>query len=419
MEEEVAKDEGDHVKEPMAQAEKSIATVEDCEDGGDNDTATESYDDESGDENSQYSYEDDNDGRALPMPPLKYARIMGSLPRDNASSSPTLLVKITSSAMGRVVVRPSPYSEKNHESLIPSGSKHGEGTRHGEIPSEWTEYDDDEEADMSLTKVYHVTALGFEDGKVRLVDSLTGGSVLFGSSSGDGGAWFVNPSAAKRGNDPGQKIVALCFDSGSSYLSALNANGDAAIFGPLMWGKQSRRTQSLVSGGEGQQKFGFLASFGGKEIMDLANASDRNRAPRPPFTLVKPPASGRFTYADPQSFGSSLLGGGSSGQDQGYHPTCMALDPAYGRRKERALVVGFDDGRLILSKLQGATGIGSGITSLFGGGGSNNASGGGTTVKKIDTVLYQGVGATSFSGDQAGIEAVTWRGGLVAWADSR
>ena len=343
------------------------------------------------------------------------------LSRDGDSSSPALSVKITSSAMCRVVVRPSQHSDKNTESSMPSGSRHGEGTKTstGENASElWPDYED-EEADVSLTKAYHVLALGFEDGKVRLVDALTGGSVLFGSSPDDGGAWFVNPSAAKSGgNDPGHKIVALSFDSSSSYLSALNANGDAAIFGPLVWGKQSRRTQSAAEG-EGQHAFGFLSSLGSKEPND-ATSSDRKFALRPPFALVKPPASTvRFTYADPHSLGSSFLGGGSTSPEQGYHPTCMALDPAYGRRKERALVVGFDDGRLILSKLQGSAGIGSGITSLFGGGSSNNAAGGGTNAKKVDSVLYQGMGTASYSGDQSGIEAVTWRGGLIAWADSR
>ncbi|KAL7546817.1 hypothetical protein ACHAWF_010150 [Thalassiosira exigua] len=393
-------------------AAKATPIVEKSEEDEADDTATESYGGDSGEENSQYSYNHD-DGRALPMPPLKYARIMGCLPRGKDPSTPFLSVKITSSAMGRVVVRPSQYMDKGNESSMPSGSRHGDGTKtSGGGNTEWKDYID-EEVDMSMTNVYHALALGLEDGKVRLVDALTGDSVLFGSTPGDGGAWFVNPSAAKRGHEPGHKIVSLSFDSSSSYLCALNANGDAAIFGPLIWGRQSRLVPSSASG-EGQ-KFGFLSSFGGK---DSEAANDRKVTLRPPFTLVKPPSSTvRFTYSDPQSFGSSLLGGGSSDTDHGYHPTCMALDPAYGRKKERALVVGFDDGRMILSKLQGAAGIGSGITSLFGGGGSNAAAGG-TTVKKIDSVLYQGMGAASYSGDQAGIEAVTWRGGLVAWADS-
>lgn len=377
------------------------------------DTATESYyDGDTTDQESQLSYDDDDDGRPLPMPPLKYARIMGCLPRDGTSTS--LSVKITSSTMGRVVVQPSLHNDKNLDS-ISSDSRHGDRPRSDENVAEWT--DADEEADMASIKVHHVLALGFEDGKVRLVDILTGGSVLFGSSPDDGGAWFVHPSKSKRVHDHlrGHAIVALSFDSSSSYLSALNANGDAAIFGPLIWGKQTQVVQSAVSG----VRLGFLSSIGGKVSEPTNSDCERSHASRPAFTLVKPPASTvRFTYADPQSLTSSLLSGGSSGAGHGYHPTCMVLDPSYGRRKERALIVGFDDGRLILSKIQGTSGLGSGITSLFGGG-TNNAAGGGTIVTKVDSVLYQGTGATSFSGENAGIQAVTWRGGLVAWADSR
>ena len=363
----------------------------DDNDNHDADTATESYDDEDYDDdessdNSQYSYQHQGDrsdnNMSHSMPPLKYARIMGSLPRDNNSSnesnnSTAFSIKSTCSTMGRVIVRPSQLPDKgNSRDELPSTSRHGDNNTNNIGGT--VDWNDDDEADISITKVHHVLALGFEDGKVRLVDVLTGGSVLFGSSDTDGGAWFVNTSASKqRGNqhiDAGQRIVSLSFDSSATYLCAMNGNGDAAIFGPLIWGKQ----QHVVS-----------------------TSAD--------FTLVKPPASTvRFSYADSQSFGSTLLGGGTATNAQGNHPTCMVLDPAYARRKERALIVGFDDGRLILSKLQG---IGSGITSLFGGGG-------GTTVKKIDSVLYQGMGATSFPGDQAGIEAVTWRGGLVAWADS-
>lgn len=402
---------------------KSVSHMENHdEENSDGDTVTESsYDGESGDEDSsQYSY------GPLPMPPLKYARIMGSLPRGDNNST-AFAVKSTCSTMGRVVVRPSQYTEKGGDSQLPSGSRHGIGTNddggrnHSGGTTDWNEYDEDDEADMSQTKIQHVLALGFIDGKIRLVDVLTGGSVLFGSTDTDGGAWYVNTSASKRGHyDLGQRIVSLSFDSSSTYLSAVNANGDAAIFGPLVWGKQSRRTMSGGEGQQQQQKLGFLSHLGGKEEGETtkANNDERYRILRPAFTLVKPPASTvRFTYADPQSFGSSLLGGASSSAVQGNNPTCMVIDPAYARRKEKAVIVGFDDGRLVLSKLQGIAGIGSGITSLFGG--NNAAGGGGINVKKIDSVLYQGMGANSFSGDQAGIETVTWRGGLVAWADSR
>jgi hypothetical protein len=133
------------------------------------------------------------------MPPLKYARIMGSLPHNNASSSTALSVKITTSTMGRVVVRPTQLSDKNTDSLMPSGSKHGDGVRQVENTAEWSEYDDNDKIDMSFTRVYHVLTLGFQDGKVRLVGALMGGLVLFGSTPGEGGAWYVNPLTVKRG----------------------------------------------------------------------------------------------------------------------------------------------------------------------------------------------------------------------------
>jgi len=447
-------------------------------DKGDNgesdDTSTESYEEysssenEDDEENSQFSYQDDEDGRPLPMPPLKYARIMGDLPRDGNSltpSHPTLTTKITCSAMGRIIIRPSAFLNATisyDDTAMLSGSKHGDLGRSitlgaeysindGYANSEGEEYNDDEEADQATTKAFHVMAFGFQDGTVRLYDAMSGGSVHFGSSAEDPGAWFVNPSSsaarAKRGGsnsiignqeDEQNKIVALSFDSTSSYLCAVNADGDVAIFGPLVWGRQSRRAPLATAsagagGGESSHKFtSFLSSFAGgsttASIVEESQATNadtkkrKHRQWRPPFTLAKPPSSTvRFTYCDPQKLSST---------EQPSHPTCMALDPSYGRRKERAIIVGFDDGRLVLSKLQiggGVTaGIGSGFTSFFGGGGgaggssSGSASGSTVSAKKVDSVLYQGMGASSsaYSGDQNGIEVVTWRGGMVAWADS-
>ena len=91
-----------------------------CEDdyySDDDDCSSSSYENNNNDEHSQYSYQDNDEcGRPLPMPQLKYARIMGALPCGNhakssiyLSSSPTttLSLKITSSAMGRIVWHPS------------------------------------------------------------------------------------------------------------------------------------------------------------------------------------------------------------------------------------------------------------------------------------------------------------------------
>ena len=39
--------------------------------------------------------------------------------------------------------------------------------------------------------------------------------------------------------------------------------------------------------------------------------------------------------------------------------------------------------------------------------------------KRYDMDLFQGVGKGGSSGPYNGIECITWRGGLVAWADER
>ncbi|KAL7454387.1 hypothetical protein ACHAWC_006029 [Mediolabrus comicus] len=144
-----------------------------------------------------------------------------------------------------------------------------------------------------------------------------------------------------------------------------------------------------------------------------------HRILRPPFTLLKPPSSTvRFTYSECSSSSNHRFGQQQQQEGDTDHsttrPVCLALDPAYGKRKERALLVGFTDGRLIFSKLQGIGGVTAGVTSFFGGGAASSS-----TVKKHDSVIYQGMGSSSSSsGDQFGIEALAWRGGLVAWADS-
>lgn len=373
-------------------------------------TATDTYDEyDEEDDLSQDSYEDDDRGRPLPMPPLKYARIMGSLPRDNKSNNNTscaLSVKVTCSTMGRVVIRPSADDKSHHHHASISDTASGGG---GAAAVHISKYEDDEDADRSLTKVFHVIAMGFQDGKIRLVDVSSGGSVLFGSSLEDGGAWFVNPSLAnKRPDDAENEIVALSFDSSSTYLCAINARGDAALFGPLEWGRQSQKvavTDTTKEGSQKHQQGGFFAAFVGgnntsdeSKVVNDAEKENVNRVLRPSFTLMKPPTStARFSYTT---------------QQEGCHPVCMAVDPAYGKRKERAVLVGFNDGRLIFSKLQGG-GVTAGVTSFFGGAAAAS------TVKKLDSVIYQGLGTSSVtSGDKFGIEAITWRGGLVAWADS-
>jgi hypothetical protein len=77
-------------------------------------------------------------------------------------------------------------------------------------------------------------------------------------------------------------------------------------------------------------------------------------------------------------------------------PTCIAVDPSYKRRREKTLVVGFTDGRLLMTKR-------------------------GFFQRRSDAVIYQG---QPKAGEESqhyyrGIETIQWRGSLIAWADAR
>lgn len=119
-------------------------------------------------------------------------------------------------------------------------------------------------------------------------------------------------------------------------------------------------------------------------------------------------------------------------------PICMALDPAYARRRERAVVVGFADGRLVLTKENGMGFIFGRRTDqiLYQGAASHSRSSSsnaapnwmissdkqdntdGTKVDEIvDQSHHQIANSTSRSFEQQGIEAVAWRGTVIAWAD--
>ena len=315
------------------------------------DTATESDDD------SQYSYINEE---ITQMPPLKYARIVGCLPRsqtgnDNADAaggnstnraSYPIDTEITCSTLGRINLRPDASSTT-------------------------------QEIDACTQTSHNILAIGHINGSIRLVDANSGESVLFGSTAEDGGVWYVNPKQS------GKAIVALSFDSSCSYLAAIDVNGDAGVFGPLVWGK--------------------------KDAPSPTKDAARNIRIIPSYGMVKPPmATIRFSYNE-QSSGTWGLSHTAEATSDQQHPTCMILDPSYSRpKRERSILLGFRDGRLVLSKLQ-VSSVSSGIGSRFFGGSAAASS----TVKKVDTVLYQGV----LNG--RGIESLAWRGGMIAWADER
>ena len=77
-------------------------------------------------------------------------------------------------------------------------------------------------------------------------------------------------------------------------------------------------------------------------------------------------------------------------------PTCLVIDPAYKRQKEKKIITGFRDGRLMMTGR------------------------GGLFQRRNDTVLYEGApDSTSQTESYRGIECIAWRGSFIAWADAR
>jgi hypothetical protein len=109
------------------------------------------------------------------------------------------------------------------------------------------------------------------------------------------------------------------------------------------------------------------------------------------LSLIQPVSIARFTYKS---------------HNVKMNATCLAIDPAYHRKKEKGILVGFSNGRLIYTKRSSHGGV-TADDRGFGG-----VMGSLLQPKRYDVDLYQSVGVH-------GIEAVAWRGSLIAWADER
>ena len=234
--------------------------------------------------------------------------------------------------------------------------------------------------------------------------------------------------------------MGLSFDSSGSYLGAVDSNGDAAVF--------ELRYHHAVSGGGGgtdravsasakaaatapadPQEGGALASLwswaGGGGALKPPSSAVSSRTRSAPVTVRSPPASTPAASAAAGKGGSAGAGtspplpaGGALAaflpvpsrfyfsRDTHSSPTCLAVDPSYRRRRDKMVVTGFADGRVVLTKL-------------------------GTFLKtRKDTSIYQGVMTSNRGGGRVkggglyakgggGIEAMEWRGSMLAWADAR
>ena len=381
--------------------------------------------------------DDDCDEDDDPMPLINYTRLTGSIPRmvpgeGGASSSGGSTVgplseKCNCAAMGKVILDPSTMvgavdtgggsvsSGLDIMSIQRVSSSGGDGASATGNNSGVGGGLDPQRPELFLLsdlwkQPHYVMALGFGTGEVSLINARTGISLMTEKLK-------VREGWASGGT--GLPIVDLSFDSSGTFLAAIDTEGTCAIwelkYAPSMTTPQQQDSSSLSQNttttasatsqttartqpaAEGGMFSSFMSKLTGvppneataRDTSSGAGTNATTEAGRTAATSEQPPSPkktptltatvvqvSRITY--PKSFGT---------------PTCLALDPAHKKRREKSLVAGFADGRLVLTRR-------------------------GFFQRRTDSVLYQGAAKTDEK-SYRGIEAIAWRGSLVAWADAR
>lgn len=290
------------------------------------------------------------------MPLFKYARLVGSLPRlpksndeapNNAFSSPC-----TCSTMGKVILQPDLFDGSSSSDKSTALSKR--------------------QSDLVWKYPHHVLAMGFQSGQLSLVDARTGVAIV--------------PSIELKES----RVVAMvdvAFDSSGTQLAALYANGICTIWdlkytaaNPTTSMPLSAATASPPSAlSQPRQQdnvfTSFLTGFKGASSSYESESSHHHHYNHNTIRSTIPSLKTTSVQATRVSFPSSFG-----------RPSCMAIDPAYKRNRDKIIIVGFCDGRLVMTKR-------------------------GFLKRRTDLPIYQG--------SDGAIEAIAWRGHLVAWADDR
>ncbi len=421
---------------------------DDDDDGTEEAESDETEDSSSFDSDQEGDYDGDDDDE---MPLLKYARIVGSLPRSSTlTSAPTQPGKPLSKAckcsvMGRVTVSTTPTGESGMPSVSALGglsmalseSSHG-GTKAnsataGKGTGEQASSDDDI-LFTSRTQTFYIQAMAFEDGSIHLIDPRTG-------------IHICPPNLMKvyANSQKPPSIVSLSFDASGTYLAALTCEGDVAIFefrfgltkytagevyhdGSASKNNNNNAVSTAESRHERKVFDSFLSRLAGDEwSVNSEDTSSRRQLnaqgvlkttratpggdgldeknclpPIPTIKLTHPISTARFSY--------------KSSNNKSTKATCICLDPSYKQKREKCIIVGFSSGRLVYTKRSGHGGVVS-DSSGFGG-----VMGSLLQPKCHDVDLFQGVGASGVTGGGVkyhGIESIAWRGSLVSWADVR
>ena len=311
---------------------------------------------------SQYD-EDEYDEHESLDPLFKYTRMGGSLPRlpkrvggEGFVVSPLLHPLLASAStcckMGRVILPPEPLTL--------------------DATTEPKAFNSNKSNDLWM-KPHLVMAVGFQSGQICFLDAQSALAIIPSEQL------KLKESTHQQAVDP---IVDVSLDASANFLAAINTTGMCAIWEIKYTSGRTKGTLSPtqpISNTDGSLSVpdnpfaSFLSTLAGPAAVATPTTIpvDQQFANNPSILKTLSVQAYRISY--PSSFGP---------------PTVLCLDPSYKRRREKAVLVGFADGRLMLTK----RGL------LF--------------QRRKDDVIYQGSRGTG------GIEAIEWRGSLIAWADA-
>lgn len=307
---------------------------------------------------SKTSNEDDDSDEEDEMPLFKYARLVGSFPRTEETPK-TLSPLCNATTMGKGVCS-SPANGSSTQSSVPSINL---GMSIQQTPQE--------------EAFFPVLGMGLKNGEIYLTDVQTGLSLMQPGT-------YLNISNNKtdiprtRFDEAKVAIVSLSFDSSGKYLAACRKNGDAAIFELKYHYTSHHKTGNKTTNGGNESVFSSFFGNYSNAVTTAPGGSKTTSNNTSSSTLLQRTLD-TANASDPVRFSFSTPMSASV-------PTCLILDPGYARRREKSMVVGFQDGRVLLNKQ-------------------------GFLRRMVNTVLYN-------SGEAGGIESLAWRGGLLAWADA-
>ena len=339
------------------------------------------------DEKQQAQVADDNS-----IPLFQYSRLTGSLPRATAAASPNDQAQQTASPpfstqrscaiLGKVILSSeTTLSSTEGEAATSAGTS--SPTRSSSTQTPTTSNNPTVlPAELWQQQPIPIAAYGFSDGRIWLVDAITGIAV-------------AGPDQLVVRDSNRSKIIGLGLDASGTFLAALDEGGMCAIF-ELKYAVQlqsSTRRPATTTQQRRQQRQGnvfssFVSAWTGGGGQSSRNVNEGNNATSESTTT-------ETAEAEPDELVPTLTLASLQVQHISYprsfgKPTCLALDPAYKRKRDKAFIAGFADGKLVLTKR------------------------GFVFQRRNDAVLYQAVKQDPFRG----IEAIAWRGSLVAWADS-